>query len=46
MPESSRVKSQIATMKNKAPATALPSACLDMSRLYRPRSSRAKSQGE
>jgi hypothetical protein len=31
MPEESRVKSTIATMKNKTPARALPSACLDTS---------------
>jgi hypothetical protein len=30
MPEESRVKSTIATMRNKIPAAALPRACLDM----------------
>ena len=30
MPEESRVKSTIATIRNKIPAAALPSACLDM----------------
>ena len=30
MPDESRVKSTIATIRNKIPAAALPSACLDM----------------
>jgi hypothetical protein len=34
MPESSRVKSTIAMMRNRTPARALPSDCLDISRLY------------
>jgi hypothetical protein len=34
IPESSRVKSTIAIMRNKTPARALPSACLDIPRLY------------
>jgi hypothetical protein len=38
MPEESLVKSTIAITRNAMPARALPSACLDMSRLYQRRS--------